>query len=133
MDLVSLIYTSRAVPSLEIPDVDTIHREALTYNPLDGITGLLVFNGESFMQVIEGAESAIDDLLGRLRKDRRHCDLEVRDRRPIPARFFPNWSMHRIDVNPDEGTGPVESVINHRADEVGRKTILQALQEISED
>lgn len=133
MDLISLTYTSRAVPSLELPDVDAIHREALTYNPLDGITGLLVFNGESFMQVIEGAESAIDDLLARLRNDVRHCDIEVRDRRPIAKRFFPNWSMHRIDVDPEDGTGPVEAMIESRADEHGKKMLLQALKDISED
>ena len=99
MDLVALTYISRSAPDLTPQDVDAIHRAALTYNPLDGITGLLVFNGDGFMQIIEGAESAIDDLMTRITADIRHVDLEVRDRRSLTERCFPHWTMHRVDVS----------------------------------
>lgn len=118
MDLLSLTYTSRAVDGLSAGDVDAIHQAALTYNPLDGVTGMLVFNGDSFLQMIEGAESAIDDLLGRLRRDKRHHSIEVRDRRSIEGRFFPNWTMHRLDVSPvaEEGMAKVEAEVGKRLD-----------------
>jgi len=105
MELVSLTYTSRASPSLTARDVDAIHRSALTYNPLDGITGLLVFNGIGFMQIIEGGESSIADLVRRLSTDTRHRDFVVRDRRNIVDRYFSNWSLYRIDVDPDHAKG----------------------------
>ena len=99
MDLVALTYISRSAPDQTPQDVDAIHRAALTYNPLDGITGLLIYNGNGFMQIIEGAESAINDLMTRIAADIRHLDLEIRDRRSVKRRCFPHWTMHRVDVS----------------------------------
>jgi hypothetical protein len=79
-------------------DVEAILRTARASNALDGITGLLVFNGTHFMQVVEGAPHAIDDLIDRLRRDRRHSGLEIRDEREIEQRFFPDWSMELVRV-----------------------------------
>ncbi len=99
MDLKSLTYTSRAKLDLSADDIEAIHRTARDLNALDGVTGLLVFNGTHFLQIIEGADNAIDDLLGRLRRDPRHSGLEVRDERPIAQRSFPDWSMELVRVS----------------------------------
>lgn len=99
MDLKSLTYTSLARLDLTDADLAAIHATARELNALDGITGLLVFNGTHFLQIIEGAESAIDDLLARLRRDPRHTGLEVRDERRIDARSFPDWVMELVRVN----------------------------------
>lgn len=98
MDLISLTYTSLARLDLQNSDLEDIHRSARELNALDGITGLLVFNGTHFLQVIEGAHDAIDDLLERLRRDPRHTGLEVRDERGIASRSFPDWSMELVRV-----------------------------------
>lgn len=99
MDLVSLTYTSLARLDLTAADLEAIHRTAREFNALDGVSGLLVFNGTHFLQIVEGSESAIDDLLDRLRRDQRHSGLEVRDRRAIGERSFPDWSMELIRVS----------------------------------
>jgi hypothetical protein len=98
MDLTSLTYTSLARLDLQTSDLEDIHRSARELNALDGITGLLVFNGTHFLQIIEGAHDAIDDLLERLRRDPRHSGLEVRDRHRVSARSFPDWSMELVRV-----------------------------------
>jgi hypothetical protein len=99
MKLTSVTYTSLARLDLQAFDLEDIHRSARDRNALDGITGLLVFNGTHFLQIIEGAESAIDDLVERLRQDRRHSGFEIRDQRKIEARSFPDWSMELVRVN----------------------------------
>ena len=99
MQLKALTYTSFASLDLTARDLEDIHRTATELNALDGITGILVFNGTRFLQVIEGAESAIDELLARLRRDQRHSGVEVRDQRPIEARSFPDWSMELVQVS----------------------------------
>ena len=99
MDLKSLTYTSRAKLDLSADDLHDIHRTARELNSIDGITGLLVFNGTHFLQIIEGAEAAIDDLVARLRRDPRHSGLEVRDERKVEARSFPDWSMELVRVD----------------------------------
>lgn len=99
MELKSLTYTSLASLDLVARDLEDIHRSALELNALDGITGILVFNGTRFLQVIEGAADAIDELVDRLRRDPRHSGLEVRDERPVAARSFPGWSMELVRVS----------------------------------
>ena len=101
MKLKSLTYTSLAKLDLTADDLNAIHRTARELNSLDGITGLLVFNGTHFLQIIEGAAPAIDDLLARLRRDNRHFGLEVRDERAVEARSFPDWSMELVRVEAD--------------------------------
>ena len=99
MDLTSLTYTSLARLDLQSSDLEEIHRSARELNALDGITGLLVFNGTHFLQIVEGSRDAIEDLLDRLRRDPRQSGLEVRDERKIQARSFPDWSMELVRVN----------------------------------
>jgi len=99
MDLTSLTYTSLARLDLKTSDLEAIHRTARELNALDGITGLLVFNGTHFLQIVEGSHGAIHDLLDRLRRDPRHTGLEVRDERKIESRSFPDWSMELVRVN----------------------------------
>jgi hypothetical protein len=99
MDLKSLTYTSLARLDLGADELEAIHRTARDLNALDGISGLLVFNGTRFLQIIEGAEAAIDDLVERLRRDPRHSGFEIRDQRVIEQRSFPDWSMELVRVS----------------------------------
>jgi len=99
MALKSTTYTSLARLDLEAGDLEAIHRTARDVNALEGITGLLIFNGTHFLQIIEGAPNAIDELIERLRRDRRHSGLEVRDERSIATRSFPDWTMEMVRVS----------------------------------
>ena len=101
MRLKSLTYTSVAKPGLAVDEVAAIHQTARHLNSIDGITGLLVYNGRHFLQVIEGAESAIDDLVRRLLVDPRHSALTVEDERTVEPREFPHWAMEFVGVDPD--------------------------------
>ena len=101
MTLKSLTYTSLASLDLDARDLDAIHAKARELNALDGITGLLVFNGTHFLQIVEGSPEAIDDLVERLRRDRRHSAFEVRDERPADERAFADWSMELVRVSTD--------------------------------
>jgi len=98
VELKSLAYTSRARLDLGEDDLRDIHQVARHLNALDGITGLLLFDGIRFMQIIEGASEAIDNLVGRLRADDRHSAFEIRDERIVEARAFPGWSMELVRV-----------------------------------
>jgi hypothetical protein len=100
MQLTSVTYTSLARLDPQSSDLDDIHRASRTRNAADGITGLLVFNGTHFLQVVEGSEKAVENLLDRLREDNRHSGFEIRDKRKIEKRSFPDWQMELVQVNP---------------------------------
>ncbi len=99
MRLKTLTYTSRARLDLGDEDLAAIHQSARHLNALDGISGLLLFDGARFLQIVEGAEDAIDNLVERLRMDPRHSAFEVRDERYVEHRSFPDWSMELVRVS----------------------------------
>lgn len=88
-----LTYTSWARAGIRADEVDSILSSARVNNPLEGLTGVLIFNGDSFMQILEGGEAAVDGLVERLRIDPRHSNMAIRDERMIETRTFPDWSM----------------------------------------
>lgn len=99
MLLKCLTYTSRARLDFSEGDLSDILQTARHLNALDSVTGLLVFDGIRFLQIVEGSEQAIDHLEERLRRDQRHSAFEIRDARIIEARSFPDWSMELVKVS----------------------------------
>ena len=99
MRLKTLTYTSRARLDLGDDDLNAIHNTARHLNALDGVTGLLLFDGSRFLQIVEGSEDAIDSLVARLRRDPRHSAFEVRDERLVERRSFSDWSMELLRVS----------------------------------
>ncbi len=97
--LKTLTYTSRARLDLTDEDLGAIHQTARHLNALDGISGMLLFDGARFLQIVEGSEEAVDNLVERLRMDPRHSAFEVRDERHVERRSFPDWSMELVRVS----------------------------------
>lgn len=132
MRLKTLTYTSRARLDMSDGDLGDIHRSALNVNALDGVTGILMFDGIRFLQLVEGAEDAVDHLVDRLRRDNRHSDFEVRDERFVQTRSFPDWSMNLVRISsgftgahivlapvlPDDTAPAVRALLFRMADEL---------------
>ena len=74
-------------------EIPGIVREAAPRNGLEGVTGLLYAEGDAFLQVIEGADDSIAELIERLERDERHRDVRVLIDREIDAREFGDWTM----------------------------------------
>ena len=108
MRLKTFTYTSRARLDLGDDDLAAIHQTARHLNALDGIAGLLLFDGSRFLQIVEGAEDAVDNLVERLRMDPRHSAFEVRDERLVERRSFPDWSMELVRVSAGFGSARQE-------------------------
>jgi len=108
-----LTYTSWARAGITADEVDSLLASSRINNPLEGVTGVLIFNGNSFMQILEGGEEAVDDLVARLRSDPRHSNMAIRDERMIAQRTFPDWSMAylRLDNGEFEGEQAVERAL----------------------
>lgn len=89
------LYISTA-PTLSRDEVDAILATSARNNPARGITGLLLYNGRNFLQLIEGEEEELVALMLRITEDARHSGITVLDRRPIEARACPDWAMKRV-------------------------------------
>ena len=133
MDLTSLMYTSLARREFGTSELEAIHGSARELNRAAGITGLLVFNGIHFLQIVEGKHRAAEELLKRLRADPRHSGLEVRDERRVPRRSFPEWPMELIQVKGhySEAREAIDDRLPETVSEVIRLRLLRMTELIS--
>lgn len=93
MALIHLIYVSTAREEFDTPELDRILDTAVRRNGERNVTGMLLYAGGTFMQVLEGAAADVDETFARICRDQRHTDIIVIEREPIAARSFATWSM----------------------------------------
>ncbi|MGB7404243.1 MAG: BLUF domain-containing protein [Pacificimonas sp.] len=92
------MYVSKAALTFDEAALIEIYRTAERLNVADEITGVLLFNGREFVQLIEGDTTAVRQTMSRIARDRRHGDVDILLDRPISTRRFPNWSMAYRDL-----------------------------------
>ncbi len=84
-------------------DLDAILQQSRHNNAVDGITGLLWFDGGHFLQVLEGPADSVANAYARIAADPRHRDVRVLSDRQIDEREFGYWSMERGPACTDTG------------------------------
>lgn len=94
--ILRLTYISRYNNQNENGEVKRILAQAQQNNSRNGITGALVFNHNYFLQSIEGARPAINELLRKLVMDDRHFSLQVIECREVDQRRWNKWSMRYL-------------------------------------
>lgn len=92
MYLTRLLYFSECNQDVPI-DVAQILRTARHHNAGVNITGALWFDGDYFIQVLEGKRQAVSDLYHRIASDPRHRNIELVDCSMINERHFSKWRM----------------------------------------
>jgi hypothetical protein len=99
-----IIYASVAAQDFGAPQLAELLQKARTANERLGLTGMLLHTDSdgSFFQVLEGEPSAIDQLLQKLRLDKRHSHLTLIIREPIAERAFAGWTMGFASVSPEK-------------------------------
>lgn len=91
------LYISTA-PSLTRDDVDSILASSQRNNPVRGVTGLLLYNGRNFLQLLEGEESELVSLMVKISHDPRHTGISMIGRKMVEERACPDWAMRRVMI-----------------------------------
>ena len=91
--LISLIYVSSALGQMDNQEILDILKVSRQNNEREQITGMLLFKGGNFMQVLEGPEEMVLARYERIRKDARHKDVNLLNVTPIQEREFSKWEM----------------------------------------
>lgn len=91
------LYISTA-PSLSREDVDAVLASSQRNNVARGVTGLLLYNGRNFLQLLEGEESELVTLMVKISHDPRHTGISMIDRKIVGERVCPNWAMKRVTI-----------------------------------
>lgn len=91
--MISVIYGSSAHRPLSDSELLAILETSRRNNAKWGITGMLLYRSGNFLQVLEGEEDVIDELLERIHSDPRHHEVIEYSRRTITEREFGEWLM----------------------------------------
>ena len=99
-----IVYISHGSKNLDPQDVEDILEIARAKNHQLDITGFLLFNGKSFVQLLEGPPENVTRLYGQIEADPRHERSQIILEHMSTSRLLSNWSMAYSYLDgPDSG------------------------------
>ncbi len=88
-----IVYLSTATKLMSDAELMDVLRVSRGNNTRDEVTGLLLYQGGNFIQLLEGKADAVATVYARVEKDpRHHSVLRMLDGEST-ERLFPDWSM----------------------------------------
>lgn len=97
--MISLIYISSSVKSLTDTELLEILQTSRKNNKSKDITGMLLYKGGNFMQVLEGPDETVDSLFEKVKMDPRHKDVILLSREQTRLRHFAKWEMGFLNLD----------------------------------
>ena len=91
--MICMVYISSASYMINDQEIISIVNASRLNNTQLGITGILLYNAGSFMQLIEGEEENIENLYNKISHDPRHNSIKLLLRETITHRNFSEWQM----------------------------------------
>lgn len=103
--VMQLVYTSRAKKRFSARALQSLVAGCYMRNTQRGITGVLLYGGGRFIQLLEGDKQVVESLYtNKIAKDPRHTDCMVLTRQQVEARLLPNWRMGRLYLDQTAGS-----------------------------
>jgi Sensors of blue-light using FAD len=91
--MIRLIYVSTCADNVQLADIQALLRSAEKRNPEQGLSGMLCWSGEFFLQCLEGERAAVTACFARILTDNRHHSVELILSAPTSVRWFSRWGM----------------------------------------
>ena len=109
--MIQITYISSETRPMLQHDLDDILSRSRENNIEMGITGMLLYGNNTFIQILEGEERTVDSLLRKIRKDPRHTDFRLVAKKEIMQRQYSEWSMGFKNITRDD-FGSIEGINN---------------------
>lgn len=93
MALHEIIYVSLATQAMDTAALTALLDEARAHNEQHGITGMLLYHGQEFLQLLEGEEAEVNAVYDAIWADDRHQQVYKMWDGPIAERSFCAWAM----------------------------------------
>lgn len=111
--LTTLIYKSQLNPSCKSLSLLSLVEKAKHSNTALDVTGILLFDGVEFLQILEGSEEVIETLFLKIREDKRHYSVVELMRDYGPRRRFENVGMLLFDLRTETSKSVRSSVLRY--------------------
>jgi len=96
MPIHAVVYASHVAAELPADRLDALVQDAARFNVIAGVTGLLLFDGERFLQYLEGPDDGLRAAYGRVLIASSHFDIVQLARGLVGSRLAPYWSMTMV-------------------------------------
>jgi uncharacterized membrane protein (DUF373 family) len=100
--MIQTTYISTPTRPMTTDDLMDILNNARLNNVCMGVSGMLLYTGTEFIQILEGEEKVIEELLDAIKKDPRHRDFRIIEKKKITAREYADWTMGFKRVDKEE-------------------------------
>jgi hypothetical protein len=120
--MIQVSYISQATAPMSAEDLLSLLLQSRRNNAARGITGMLLYGNETFLQVIEGEDAAVDALVERIGGDARHSGVKILARKSVPGRQYSDWSMSFERVTP-QALEDIEGLRNFGAQDFTFETL----------
>jgi hypothetical protein len=92
-ELFSAVYASVATREFSRDQLDDLLRQSRRNNDASDVTGMLLYREGRFIQVLEGPEKTVRNLLAVIKADTRHEKVRVLLEEHLTERTFADWTM----------------------------------------
>ncbi|MDF7632024.1 BLUF domain-containing protein, partial [Erwiniaceae bacterium L1_55_4] len=110
--LTTIIYRSHLADDVPVSILPGMVEKATLLNARHQVTGILLFNGTHFFQILEGPEDGVLDIYGRICADRRHHNVVELMRDYSPSRRFGNHGMELFDLRQHPRGSVLQAVLD---------------------
>lgn len=110
--LTTIIYRSRLCNSVAFKEIECMVATASKKNEQKNITGILLFNGIHFFQLLEGPENAVKEIYSAICEDKRHYNVVELLCDYAPARRFGKTGMELFDLREYSQEKVLQAVLN---------------------
>lgn len=100
--MIQATYISTPIRPMSTEDLMQILNSARLNNIQLGVSGMLLFTGSEFIQILEGEEKVIEELLTTIKHDPRHRDFRIIEKKKITVREYADWTMGFKRVDKDD-------------------------------
>jgi hypothetical protein len=94
----SLAYFSHATRGMDKAALSGLLLKAQRFNESVGVTGLLIFANNRFLQTLEGSAPALADVYERIVRDPQHSDITMLFNDVVSTRVYPAWATSSIEA-----------------------------------
>ncbi|MFK8031302.1 MAG: BLUF domain-containing protein [Gammaproteobacteria bacterium] len=130
--MIQVSYASRTDGRMSTEQLMELLVQCQTNNRKRGVTGMLLYGNETFLQALEGEDDVVDGLVEHIHKDPRHADLKILHRREIEQREYADWTMGFKRVT-DQALKNIDGLANFAAKDfhfdylIGHKPVINTL------
>ena len=124
-----IIYLSQTKERMSEAELNGILETARKNNQARGVTGMLLYAGNTFLQVLEGPRLIVEEMYDKIFMDERHARVRLLKAHDVAAREFDDWSMgfRRLEQGDMQGSAFFElsksALPEHIPQEISEETV----------